>query len=71
MQVLAATQMPEEPAGWFQGTADSIRKFIWILEVVDIFLFMDDHSLILVALLQRVLLYLFRIITITKLLSTL
>ncbi|XP_066306654.1 glucose-1-phosphate adenylyltransferase large subunit 1, chloroplastic/amyloplastic isoform X2 [Miscanthus floridulus] len=30
--VLAATQMPEEPAGWFQGTADSIRKFIWVLE---------------------------------------
>ena len=50
MQVLAATQMPEEPAGWFQGTADSIRKFIWVLEVVDIFSFMDDHSLILVAL---------------------
>ncbi|KAL6842609.1 hypothetical protein ACP4OV_027453 [Aristida adscensionis] len=32
VQVLAATQMPEEPAGWFQGTADAIRKFIWILE---------------------------------------
>ncbi|ONM40000.1 Glucose-1-phosphate adenylyltransferase large subunit 1, chloroplastic/amyloplastic [Zea mays] len=32
VQVLAATQMPEEPAGWFQGTADSIRKFIWVLE---------------------------------------
>ncbi|KAL6615642.1 hypothetical protein ACP70R_037912 [Stipagrostis hirtigluma subsp. patula] len=32
VQVLAATQMPEEPAGWFQGTADAIRKFIWVLE---------------------------------------
>uniref|UniRef100_A0A0D9V396 glucose-1-phosphate adenylyltransferase n=1 Tax=Leersia perrieri TaxID=77586 RepID=A0A0D9V396_9ORYZ len=32
VQVLAATQMPEEPAGWFQGTADAIRKFMWILE---------------------------------------
>ncbi|KAJ1284443.1 hypothetical protein BS78_03G204600 [Paspalum vaginatum] len=32
VQVLAATQMPEDPAGWFQGTADAIRKFIWILE---------------------------------------
>lgn len=50
MQVLADTQMPEEPDGWFQGTADSVRKFIWVLEVVDIFSFMDGHSLILVAL---------------------
>ncbi|KAK3164857.1 hypothetical protein QOZ80_1AG0025740 [Eleusine coracana subsp. coracana] len=32
VQVLAATQMPEEPAGWFQGTADAIRKFIWVLK---------------------------------------
>uniref|UniRef100_A0A0A9GR74 glucose-1-phosphate adenylyltransferase n=1 Tax=Arundo donax TaxID=35708 RepID=A0A0A9GR74_ARUDO len=32
VQVLAATQMPEEPAGWFQGTADAIRKFIWVLQ---------------------------------------
>lgn len=32
VQVLADTQMPEEPAGWFQGTADAIRKFIWVLE---------------------------------------
>ncbi|KAG2590356.1 glucose-1-phosphate adenylyltransferase large subunit 1, chloroplastic/amyloplastic-like [Panicum virgatum] len=32
VQVLAASQMPEEPAGWFQGTADAIRKFIWVLE---------------------------------------
>ncbi|WVZ69564.1 hypothetical protein U9M48_018335 [Paspalum notatum var. saurae] len=32
VQVLAATQMPEDDAGWFQGTADAIRKFIWILE---------------------------------------
>nr|AAB38781.1 ADP-glucose pyrophosphorylase large subunit [Oryza sativa Japonica Group] len=32
VQVLAATQMPDEPAGWFQGTADAIRKFMWILE---------------------------------------
>ncbi|CAO2170731.1 unnamed protein product [Urochloa humidicola] len=32
VQVLAATQMPEEPTGWFEGTADAIRKFVWILE---------------------------------------
>ena len=38
-QVLAATQMPEEPAGWFQGTADAIRKFVWVLEVVNNFSF--------------------------------
>jgi glucose-1-phosphate adenylyltransferase len=37
-QVLAATQMPEDPAGWFQGTADAIRKFAWVLEVLNIFL---------------------------------
>lgn len=51
MQVLAATQMPEEPTEWFQGTADSIRKFIWVLEVIDIFSFMNGYSLILVAVL--------------------
>jgi hypothetical protein len=45
MQVLADTQMPEEPDGWFQGTADSVRKFIWVLEVVDISrLWMAIHS---------------------------
>lgn len=33
-QVLAATQTPGE-AGmkWFQGTADAVRKFIWLFEV--------------------------------------
>jgi hypothetical protein len=25
--------MPGEAAGWFQGTADAVRKFIWVLEV--------------------------------------
>lgn len=33
LKVLAATQMPGEAAGWFQGTADAVRKFIWVLEV--------------------------------------
>lgn len=32
VEVLAATQMPGEAAGWFQGTADAVRKFIWVLE---------------------------------------
>ena len=31
--------MPGEAAGWFQGTADAVRKFIWVLEVVNIFSF--------------------------------
>jgi hypothetical protein len=39
--------MPEEPAGWFQGTADAIRKFVWVLEVVNIFSSHGGHSLIL------------------------
>ncbi|XP_062185245.1 glucose-1-phosphate adenylyltransferase large subunit 2, cytosolic-like [Phragmites australis] len=48
VQVLAATQMPEEPAGWFQGTADAIRKFIWVLE--DYYNHKDiEHILILCA----------------------
>ncbi|TVU02574.1 hypothetical protein EJB05_51984, partial [Eragrostis curvula] len=46
VQVLAATQMPEEPAGWFQGTADAIRKFIWVLE--DYYIHKDiEHIVIL------------------------
>jgi glucose-1-phosphate adenylyltransferase len=28
--------MPGEAAGWFQGTADAVRKFIWVLEVINI-----------------------------------
>ncbi|XP_051210513.1 glucose-1-phosphate adenylyltransferase large subunit 1, chloroplastic/amyloplastic isoform X1 [Lolium perenne] len=32
VEVLAATQMPGEAAGWFRGTADAVRKFIWVLE---------------------------------------
>ena len=27
--------MPGEAAGWFQGTADAVRKFIWVLEVIN------------------------------------
>jgi len=32
--MLAATQMPQEAAGWFQGTIDVVRKFIWVLKVI-------------------------------------
>jgi hypothetical protein len=31
--------MPEESVGWFEGTADAIRKFIWVLEVAIFFSF--------------------------------
>ncbi|CAI9108234.1 OLC1v1007795C1 [Oldenlandia corymbosa var. corymbosa] len=31
LEVIAACQTPEEK-GWFQGTADAIRRFLWILE---------------------------------------
>jgi hypothetical protein len=27
-------QMPWEAAGWFQGTSDAVKKFIWVLEVI-------------------------------------
>jgi len=33
-QVLAATQTPGESGSkWFQGTADAVRRFIWVFEV--------------------------------------
>ena len=34
-QVLAATQTPGEAGKkWFQGTADAVRKFLWVFEVI-------------------------------------
>lgn len=34
MKVLAATQTAGETGKkWFQGTADAVRQFIWVLEV--------------------------------------
>lgn len=35
VEVLAAQQTPENPS-WFQGTADAVRKYIWLLEEWDI-----------------------------------
>jgi len=33
-QVLAATKTPGESGNkWFQGTADAVRRFIWVFEV--------------------------------------
>ena len=33
-QVLAATQTPGESGSkWAQGTADAVRRFIWVFEV--------------------------------------
>jgi glucose-1-phosphate adenylyltransferase len=45
VEVLAAQQTPENPS-WFQGTADAVRKYIWLLEEwnVDQYLILSgDH----------------------------
>ena len=45
VEVLAAQQTPESPS-WFQGTADAVRKYLWLLEGwdVDQFLILSgDH----------------------------
>ncbi|MBD2666260.1 glucose-1-phosphate adenylyltransferase [Richelia sinica FACHB-800] len=45
VEVLAAQQTPENP-NWFQGTADAVRQYIWLLEEwdVDEFLILSgDH----------------------------
>ncbi len=35
VEVLAAQQTPESPS-WFQGTADAVRKYIWLMKEWDI-----------------------------------
>ena len=35
VEVLAAQQTPESP-NWFQGTADAVRKYLWLLEEWDV-----------------------------------
>jgi len=35
VEVLAAQQTPESPS-WFQGTADAVRKYLWLLESWDV-----------------------------------
>ncbi|MDA0269292.1 MAG: sugar phosphate nucleotidyltransferase, partial [Cyanobacteria bacterium] len=45
VEVLAAQQTPDSPS-WFQGTADAVRKYLWIFESwdVDEFLILSgDH----------------------------
>ena len=34
VEVLAAQQTPENPS-WFQGTADAVRKYLWLLQDFD------------------------------------
>lgn len=35
VEVLAAQQTPDSPS-WFQGTADAVRKYLWMLEAWDV-----------------------------------
>jgi glucose-1-phosphate adenylyltransferase len=46
VEVLAAQQTPESP-NWFQGTADAVRKYLWLFEswddVDDILILSGDH----------------------------
>ncbi len=45
VEVLAAQQTPENP-NWFQGTADAVRQYIWLLaewEVDDFLILSGDH----------------------------
>lgn len=35
MEVLAAQQTPENP-NWFQGTADAVRQYLWLMEEWDV-----------------------------------
>ncbi|MGF1497197.1 MAG: glucose-1-phosphate adenylyltransferase [Elainellaceae cyanobacterium] len=35
VEVLAAQQTPDNPS-WFQGTADAVRKYLWLLEEWDV-----------------------------------
>ncbi|MBF2067294.1 MAG: glucose-1-phosphate adenylyltransferase [Calothrix sp. C42_A2020_038] len=45
VEVLAAQQTPENPS-WFQGTADAVRQYLWLLEEWDVTEFLilsGDH----------------------------
>jgi glucose-1-phosphate adenylyltransferase len=45
VEVLAAQQTPENPS-WFQGTADAVRKYLWLLEewkVDELVILSGDH----------------------------
>lgn len=34
VEILAANISPENPQQWFQGTADAVRRYSWILDDV-------------------------------------
>ncbi|KAL8152258.1 hypothetical protein V2J09_010018 [Rumex salicifolius] len=45
VEVLAAQQSPENP-NWFQGTADAVRQYLWLLEehnVLEFLILAGDH----------------------------
>lgn len=45
VEVLAAQQTPDSPS-WFQGTADAVRKYLWMVEawdVEDVLILSGDH----------------------------
>ncbi|MGB5975547.1 MAG: sugar phosphate nucleotidyltransferase, partial [Nodosilinea sp.] len=45
VEVLAAQQTPESPS-WFQGTADAVRKYLWLFDswnVEDFIILSGDH----------------------------
>jgi glucose-1-phosphate adenylyltransferase len=45
VEILAAQQTPDSPS-WFQGTADAVRKYLWMVEawdVEDILILSGDH----------------------------
>ncbi len=45
VEVLAAQQTPENPS-WFQGTADAVRKYLWLFEswdVDEVIILSGDH----------------------------
>ncbi|MGF1536483.1 MAG: glucose-1-phosphate adenylyltransferase [Elainellaceae cyanobacterium] len=35
VEILAAQQTPDNPS-WFQGTADAVRKYLWLMEAADV-----------------------------------
>ena len=35
VEVLAAQQTPDSPS-WFEGTADAVRKYLWMFEEADV-----------------------------------
>ncbi len=35
VEILAAQQTPDNPS-WFQGTADAVRKYLWLMESADV-----------------------------------